>query len=68
MKTRKLNINDIKKDEWYNLPEIALMLWLHHSTLTRKCHNKSIKSVNIWTEKKATFRVQWKELLNYLNK
>lgn len=67
-KTRKLNIANIEATEWYNLPEIALMLWVAHSTLTRKCHSDDLLASNIWTHKKAIFRVLWKDLLQYLAK
>ena len=67
MKWRKLNVNEIKKDEWYKLPEIALMLDVHHSTLTRRCHAWKLEATNIGTEKKASFVVLWSNLLKYLN-
>jgi hypothetical protein len=68
MKFRKLNIKDVKEDEFYNLPEIALMLWIHRSTLTRKCHSGILKASNIWTEERAIWRVIWKDLINYIKK
>ena len=67
MKTRKLKKNDIKADEYYNLAETALMLNVHQSTLSRACNNKKLKCINIWTEKRSTFRVLWKDLLDFIN-
>lgn len=67
-KVRKLNIQDVKADEWYNLHEIALMLNVAHSTICRRCHRWDLKASNLWTEKKAQFRVLWEDLLKYLNK
>lgn len=68
MKFRKLNIKDVKEDEFYNLPEIALMLWIHRSTMTRKCHLGELTASNIWNEVRAIWRVKWEDLLNYLKK
>lgn len=63
-----LKVSEIKEDEIYRLPVIAEMLDVHHSTLIRKCHSWDIKASNLWTEKKASFRILWKDLLDFLNK
>lgn len=65
---RKLHLEDVKSEEWYSLHEISLMLNVVHSTMSRRCHSWLIKATNIWTEKKAQFRILWKDLLKYLNR
>lgn len=60
------NINDIQADNLYKPSEIALFLDVHESTVTRKCQNWTIIAKNVGTEKRSTWRIIWKDLLNYL--
>lgn len=66
MKWRKLNITEIAIDEFYSVHEIALMLWVNTTTITRKIHKWELKASNLWTEKKGFFRIKWIDLLEYL--
>lgn len=61
------NIDDIKKENFYKPWQIANLLEVHESTITRKCQSGLLKAKNIGTEKRATWRVLGKDLLDYLN-
>jgi len=61
------NINEIKHEELYKPNEIAILLDVHESTITRKCQSWVLKATNVGTEKRSTWRIFWIDLLNYLS-
>lgn len=61
------SINEIKEENFYKPWEIANLLEVHESTITRKCQSGLLKAKNVGTEKRATWRVLGSDLLNYLN-
>lgn len=58
----------IDKDTIYTSSELAKILKLEGRTAQLKLINWEIKAKNIGTEKKKIFRIQWKDILDYLNK
>lgn len=59
---------EIEFNKYYKTKEVAEILWLKVTTITKKCRNWDLVCSNIGWEWRPSYLVKWENILNFLNK
>lgn len=46
-----------KKEKFYTITEVAQILWVDRQTIVNVIKSGTLKATNIWSSKKATYRI-----------
>ena len=63
-----VNIDDIKTEMYYTIPQIVGMLWQHKSTVIRWCESWKLRNKNFGSEKRKIRIIKWEHLKEFTNK
>lgn len=66
-KSKEMLGQEIEKEKYYKVSEVADILWLKRETINKKCRDGDLICSNSGTKKRGKYLVKWSDLLDFIN-